>query len=103
MAVTILKSALCLVSCLAAANAQTNLCRFYLADQYDFPNNLGIALDFETTSIAGSVCQLGALQLTLGVADGKTFRFTVSRPQWQMGHKHRRPSRFSGDPGTPAG
>ena len=123
MAVTILKSALCLVSCLAAATAQTNLCRFYLADQYDFPNNLGIALDLETTSIAGSVCQLGALQLTLaargrsafgpladargpvapasyrtatvrkrlrhrllGVADGKTFRFTVSRPQWQMGH-----------------
>jgi hypothetical protein len=86
MAVTILKSGFCLILCLAAAPAQTNLCRFCLADQYDFPNNLGVALDLETPSNAGSVCQLDTVQLALGVADGKNFRFIVSKPQWQIGH-----------------
>jgi hypothetical protein len=88
MAVTIVKFGFCLGLCLAAANAQTNQCRFYLADQYDFPNNLGVALDLETPSNAGPVCQLNTVQLALGVADGKNFRFTVSRPQWQMGHAY---------------
>jgi hypothetical protein len=84
----IFKAGFCLAWWLAAANAQTNQCRFYLADQYDFPNNLGLALDLETSSNAGSVCQLNTAQLALGIADGKNFRFTVSKPQWQVGHDY---------------
>ena len=73
---------------LAAASAQTNQCRFYFADQYDFANNLGMNLNLETPANAGPVCQLNTVQLVLGVADGKTFRFIVTKPQWQMGHAY---------------
>jgi hypothetical protein len=83
--VTVFKAWFCLVWGFAAANAQTNLCRFYLADQYDFANNLGISLDLETSSDGGSVCQLNTVQLVLGAADGKNSRFIVSKSQWQMG------------------
>ena len=78
----------CILLAAASALAQTNQCRFYLADQYDFPNNLGLALDLETPASAGPVCQLNTVQLAFGVADGKSFRFIVSKPQWQMGHDY---------------
>ena len=73
---------------LSIANAQNNQCRFYLADQYDFANNLGLSFDLEASSDPGSVCQLNTVQLALGVADGKNFRFIVSKPQWQIGHDY---------------
>ena len=59
--VTVFQAWFCLVWGFAAANAQTNLCRFYLVDQYDFANNLGISLDLETSSDGGSVCQLNTV------------------------------------------
>jgi hypothetical protein len=81
-----LPACFCAVLGLVAAQAQTNQCRFYLADQYDFANNLGLNLNLETPANAGPVCQLDTVQLVLGVADGRSFRFIVSKPQWQLGH-----------------
>lgn len=61
-------------------------CRLYFADQYDFGNNLGFALDLEAAASGTAVCQLSSMNLVLGVADGKAFHWIVVTPKWQTGH-----------------
>jgi hypothetical protein len=71
---------------LAAASTAFGDCRYYFADQYDFNNNLGYALDVETVSDGVTPCQLSAMTLVLGVADGSQFNWIISNPNWQTGH-----------------
>ncbi|HEY3740074.1 MAG TPA: hypothetical protein VGL53_09525, partial [Bryobacteraceae bacterium] len=76
------------VALLAASAAAYGDCRFYFADQYDFANNLGFALDVETVSDGTTPCQLSAMRLVLGVADGSKFNWVVASPVWQTGHDY---------------
>lgn len=81
------KTLFCSLLLVASTTAYAD-CRYYFADQYDFANNLGFALDVETVSGNGGTCQLSAMRLVLGVADGSKFNWIVTSPAWQTGHDY---------------
>jgi hypothetical protein len=69
-----------LVLCALPASAQS-LCRFYLADQYDYDGNMGFYLDFE-----GS--ELTTLPIFLCVADGTAWRYPSHAPGFEFGRDY---------------
>ncbi len=72
-------SLLLAVSCLllvVPASAQS-LCRFYVADQYDYSGNVGFYVDLEGGELA-------ALPIILAVADGTAWRFPRHTPGFEF-------------------
>lgn len=69
------------------ANAQ-NICRTYLFDHYDYANNVGIALDLESSNSGPNACTLGSVSLILGVGNGVNFNYARVSPAWVEGHSY---------------
>ena len=76
------------VLALAQPHASGDLCRHWLAAQHDFGAYRGFYLNFENTSAEGKACTLDTLQLILGVADGRRWRFIVAHPGWRYGQDY---------------
>jgi uncharacterized protein (TIGR03437 family) len=70
-----------------AANAQ-NTCRTYLFDHYDYANNVGIALDLESSNSGPDACTLGSVSLILAVGSGSNFLYARVSPAWVEGHTY---------------
>jgi uncharacterized protein (TIGR03437 family) len=70
-----------------AADAQ-NYCRFYLMDHYDFANNVGTAIDLESSNYGPGDCTLGSVSLILAVGNGTNFVYASVSPAWSVGHTY---------------
>jgi uncharacterized protein (TIGR03437 family) len=73
-----------LLSGLVAEAAWGADCRFTLADQSDWNNQLGFYLALENSSSSSAPCPLASLKIALGVAGGGAWRFIVQTPNWQL-------------------
>ncbi len=63
--------------------------RLLLATQFNWQQNEGYYIDLENHANSyGAVQPLSSLALVLGVADGSSWRFVVSVPNWQYNHAY---------------
>jgi len=64
-------------------------CRFTLADQSNWAANTGFYMDLENTPSGSSTyCQLSAMTIAMGVADGARWQFIVNQPAWKWNHDY---------------
>ena len=82
--IAIVATALCAMPAAAAD------CRLLLADQSNYSANLGFYVDLEATSSGSAPCQLSALTMFTGVANGTGWRWPSYKPAagWQYGHQY---------------
>ncbi len=69
-------------------NARADSFKYTLASQQEWGNKRGFTLGLESNidQIPGSI---ESVRLILGVADGKSWRFTEFKPQWQWDHAYK--------------
>jgi len=75
------------ILCCSAALGQ-NTCRIYLLDHYDYNNNVGVALDLESSNSGPDACTLGSVSMILAVGNGANFNYASVTPQWQAGQTY---------------
>jgi hypothetical protein len=75
-----MRQLLVVLCCLAACTVHAET-RLYLLSQYDWGKKTGFYVDFEGDKLA-------TLPLTLGVADGKDWKFTGLKPGFVTGREY---------------
>ena len=59
--------------------------RFTIAGQYDFNNKLGFYIDTEAPQKGNASCRLQDTSLDMGIAQGSSWRFIITKPKWKYG------------------